>query len=121
MTQLSLDSQTWDLHFDETGDLLEVSGAAETSQNSRFRLQIIAGELFEDSRPGVPWLTDMVNPRVSIDAKKQILRSVILSTPGAVSLESLIVGVDQATAVAECTFSGTAQDGSTFSATINQG
>lgn len=121
MTQLALDSQSWDLQFDESGDLLEIEGAAETTQNSKFRLQIIAGELFEDSRPGVPWLTDMVDPRVSIDAKKQILRSVILSTPGAVSLESLIVGVDQANGLAECSFSGTAQDGTTFGATINQG
>lgn len=120
MTQLALSQETeWDVYFDDTGDLVEASGPVETTQNSKFRLQIIAGELFEDTRPGVPWLTDMVDPRVSIDTKKQILRSVILSTPGVESLDSLIIAVDDVTGTAECTFSGTATNGEAFSSRIN--
>lgn len=121
MTQIALqqDGEVWDIYFDESGDLVEASGALETTQNSKFRLQIIAGELFEDTRPGVPWLTDMVDPRVSIDDKKQILRNVILSTPGALSLERLDIAVDEASGTAEASFSGTAQNGETFSASIN--
>lgn len=112
MTQLALSAdEAWDLVFDDTGDLAEVSLAEETTQASKFRLQIIAGELFEDSRPGVPWLTDMVDPRVSIEARKQILRSVILASPGVISLDSLIVGVDNATGLATCIFKGTATNG----------
>ena len=121
MTQIALQQagDVWDVYFDESGDLVEASGAVETQQNSKFRLQIIAGELFEDTRPGVPWLTDMVDPRVSIDDKKQILRNVILSTPGALSLERLDIAVDEASGTAEASFSGTAQNGETFSASIN--
>lgn len=121
MTQIALQQtgEVWDVYFDESGDLIEASGAVETQQNSKFRLQIIAGELFEDTRPGVPWLTDMVDPRVSIDDKKQILRNVILSTPGALSLERLDIAVDEASGTAEASFSGTAQNGETFSASIN--
>ena len=121
MTQIALQQagDVWDVYFDESGDLVEASGAVETQQNSKFRLQIIAGELFEDTRPGVPWLTDMVDPRVSIDDKKQILRNVILSTPGALSLERLDIAVDEASGTAEASFSGAAQNGETFSASIN--
>ena len=121
MTQMALQQagDVWDVYFDDSGDLVEASGAVETQQNSKFRLQIIVGELFEDTRPGVPWLTDMVDPRVSIDDKKQILRNVILSTPGALSLERLDIAVDEATGTAEASFSGTAQNGETFSASIN--
>jgi hypothetical protein len=121
MTQIALlqAGEVWDVYFDESGDMVEASGAVETQQNSKFRLQIIAGELFEDTRPGVPWLTDMVDPRVSIDDKKQILRNVILSTPGALSLERLDIAVDEASGTAEASFSGTAQNGETFSASIN--
>lgn len=121
MTQIALQQagEVWDVYFDESGDIVEASGAVETQQNSKFRLQIIAGELFEDTRPGVPWLTDMVDPRVSIDDKKQILRNVILSTPGALSLERLDIAVDEASGTAEASFSGTAQNGETFSASIN--
>jgi hypothetical protein len=121
MTQIALQQvgEVWDVYFNESGDMVEASGAVETQQNSKFRLQIIAGELFEDTRPGVPWLTDMVDPRVSIDDKKQILRNVILSTPGALSLERLDIAVDEASGTAEASFSGTAQNGETFSASIN--
>jgi hypothetical protein len=121
MTQIALqqDGEVWDVYFNESGDMVEASGAVETQQNSKFCLQIIAGELFEDTRPGVPWLTDMVDPRVSIDDKKQILRNVILSTPGALSLERLDIAVDEASGTAEASFSGTAQNGETFSASIN--
>lgn len=121
MTQIALQQtgDVWDVYFDESGDLVEASGAVETSQNSKFRLQIIAGELFEDTRPGVPWLTDMVDPRVSIDDKKQILRNVILSTPGAKSLESIVIAVNETTGTAECTFSGTAINGEDFGSRIN--
>ena len=121
MTQIALqqDGEVWDVYFNESGDMVEASGAVETQQNSKFRLQIIAGELFEDTRPGVPWLTDMVDPRVSIDDKKQILRNVILSTPGALSLERLDIAIDEASGTAEASFSGTAQNGETFSASIN--
>lgn len=118
MTQLRLDPESWDVTFDETGDLQEVGGAEETTQASKFRLQILRGELFEDLRPGIPWLTDMVDPRISIDAKKQILRAAILASPGVVTLDSLVVGFDNVTGQASCTFTGTAQDGGTFGASV---
>jgi hypothetical protein len=118
LTQLALTGEDWDVYFDESGDLVEASGPQETTENSKFRLQIIAGELFEDERPGVPWLTDMVDPRVSIDAKKQILRAVILSTPGVQSLDSLTIGVDEVIGTAEVTFSGTATNGESFNTRV---
>lgn len=121
MTQLALsqDGDFWDVYFDESGDLVESSGAQEATENSKFRLQVILGEIFEDSRLGVPWLTDMVDPRVSIDAKKQILRRIILSTPNVETIDSLTIAVDETTGTAECTFSGTATDGEAFTASLN--
>lgn len=113
MTDLALD-ENWDLVFGDDGDLQMVSSAEETSQASRFRLQVVRGELFEDESLGVPWVTDMVDPQVSIDAKKQILRQTILSSPGAVSLTELVVTVDTQGRAAIGSFSGIAQDGETF-------
>jgi hypothetical protein len=118
LTQLALTGETWDVYFDDSGDLVEASGPQETTENSKFRLQIIAGELFEDERPGVPWLTDMVDPQVSIDAKKQILRAVVLSTPGIQSLDSLTIAVNDITGTAEVAFSGTANNGESFNTRV---
>ena len=81
-----------------------------TNQNSKFRLNIIAGEMFDDTRQGVPWLTDMVSPNVSIQAKKQILRSVILGTPGAISVDSMTMDVST-DGQASVKWTGTCQGG----------
>lgn len=100
------------------GDIATVSDAQEVSQNSKIRLQIILGEVYNDTRIGIPWLTDMVNTQVSINAKKQILRDVILSTPGARSLESLDVSVDDVTGLAVGTFAGTTENNEFFKGAI---
>lgn len=91
-------------------DFVIIDGPDMTNQNSRFRLNILAGEMFDDTRQGVPWLTDMVSPDVSIEAKKQIIRSVILGTPGAISIDSLTMEVSK-DGTAEVKWSGTCQGG----------
>lgn len=119
MSQIALSGE-WDVAFGDDGDMLEVEGPSETTQHSKFRLQIISSELFEDTRYGVPWLTDMVDPRVSNDAKSQILRSVILGSVGALSVDSLIISTDTVTSIASAVFTGTA-DGGQFGATATIG
>lgn len=119
MSDFRLNPSSWDIEFTEGGGIEIISGAVETTQNSKFRLQIIAGECFEDTRIGMPWLTDMVNPQISVAAKKQILRDTIMSTPNAVSLESLVVAFENTdNSLAICSFKGTASDGDEFTNTI---
>lgn len=115
-SDFQLDSQGWDLVV--TDDIALVENAAMTSQDSKFSLQLIQGEVFDDTRLGVPWLTDMVNPQVSIAARKQILRDTIMRTPGAVELTSLDVAVDNQTGIASCTFEGITDNGGIFGSSI---
>jgi hypothetical protein len=98
----------WDISF-SANDIDFSIDADEVSQNSKIRLQMIAGEQFDDARVGMPWLTDMVSPQVSILAKEQIIRQTILSTPNVLSLDSLNVEVDTVDGSATATFSGTTQ------------
>jgi hypothetical protein len=119
MSDFRLNTASWDIEFTADGDIEIIDGAVETTQNSKFRLQIIQGECFDDTRIGMPWLTDMVNPQVSVAAKKQILRNVIMSTPNAVSLDSLVIALENSdNSLAICTFKGTASDGAEFTNTI---
>lgn len=113
MQDFYLDPDSWDLFINADGDFVTINGPDMTTQNSRFRLQIIRGEMFDDTRQGVPWLTDMVSPDVSIQAKKQILRSVIMGTPGAISVDELSMTVAN-DGKATVKWSGTCQGG-TFS------
>lgn len=117
-SDLSLDSNSWDLVI--TDDISIVENAAMTSQDSKFSLQLIQGEVFDDTRLGVPWLTDMVNPQVSIAARKQILRDTIMRTPGAVELTSLDVAVDNQTGIASCTFEGITDNGGIFGSSVGE-
>ena len=99
-------------------DIVFVDDAAEVSQNSKIRLQMIQAEQFDDTRVGVPWLTDMVSPQVSLLAKEQIIRDTILSTPNARSLDSLKVSIDtDGEAIAE--FTGTTESLEFFGGTAS--
>ena len=115
MADFYLNPETWDIEFDNLGDIPIVTGPEETTQNSRFRTQIIAGEMFDDTRKGVPWLTDMVSPALTLEAKKRILERVILSTPGAVRLNYINISVDE-DGKATCDYEGVTVSGETFTA-----
>lgn len=114
---LKFSGEDFDLSFTDN-DVDFVLNAEEVSQNSQIRLQFIAGEQFDDTRIGMPWLTDMVNSQISIEDKKQIIRRTILSTPNVRTLDSLIVGVDDVTGIAEGTFTGTTISNEEFSGVI---
>lgn len=117
-SDLSLDSNSWDLVI--TDDIGIVENAAMTSQDSKFSLQLIQGEVFDDNRIGMPWLTDMVSPQVSIAAKKQIIRDIIMTTPGAIEITRLEVVVDNESGIASAVFEGITDNREGFSSSIGQ-
>ena len=118
---MSIDYSFTDDNFDMSftaNDIVFVGEAAEVSQNSQIRLQMIAGEQFDDTRVGMPWLTSMVDPQVSLLAKEQIIRKTILSTPNVQSLDSLKVSVDTLTGKAFGDFTGTTNSLESFGGSI---
>lgn len=117
-SDFELDNDGWDLVI--TDDIGIVENAAMTSQDSKFSLQLIQGEVFDDNRLGMPWLTDMVNPQVSIAAKKQIIRDIIMSTPGAIELTRLEVAVDNESGIASASFEGITDNGEVFGSSIGR-
>lgn len=119
MADFYLNPDSWDIEFTNTGDIEIIEGPRETNQNSKFRLQIIQGEMFDDTRQGMPWLTDMVNPAIDISAKKRIMERVILSTPGAISIDSMEIGVDSS-GLATAQWTGTCDNGLPFSGSTGE-
>lgn len=116
-TDLKFSGDSFDISFTDN-DVNFVVAADEVSQNSQIRLQFILGEQFNDTRIGMPWLTSMVDPQLSIEEKKQIIRRTILSVPNVRSLDSLVVGVDDITGLAEGTFTGTTDSLAEFAGII---
>lgn len=117
-SDLSLDSNSWDLVI--TDDIGIVENAAMTSQDSKFSLQLIQGEVFDDNRIGMPWLTDMVSPQVSIAAKKQIIRDIIMTTPGSIEITLLEVVVNNESGIASVVFEGITDNGEAFGSSIGR-
>ena len=117
-SDFELDSDGWDLVI--TDDIGIVENAAMTSQDSKFSLQLIQGEVFDDNRIGMPWLTDMVSPQVSIAAKKQIIRDIIMTTPGAIEITRLEVVVDNESGIASAVFEGITDNREEFGSSIGQ-
>ena len=115
-SDFELDSDGWDLVI--TDDIGIVENAAMTSQDSKFSLQLIQGEVFDDNRIGMPWLTDMVSPQVSIAAKKQIIRDIIMTTPGSIEITLLEVVVDNESGIASAVFEGITDNGEVFGSSI---
>lgn len=117
-SDFELDSDGWDLVI--TDDIGIVENAAMTSQDSKFSLQLIQGEVFDDNRIGMPWLTDMVSPQVSIAAKKQIIRDIIMTTPGAIEITRLEVAVDNESGIASAVFEGITDNREVFGSSIGR-
>lgn len=113
MTDFSLNTDG-DIYFDETGDMATVEGPEETAQAAQFRLLILRGELFEDTNLGVPWVTDMVDPAVDLETKKQIIRSTVLSAPGAAELTELKLSLDTDGSIMLGSFTGITTSGEEF-------
>ena len=117
-SDFELDSDEWDLVI--TDDIGIVENATMTSQDSKFSLQLIQGEVFDDNRIGMPWLTDMVSPQVSIAAKKQIIRDIIMTTPGAIEITRLEVVVDNESGIASAVFEGITDNREVFGSSIGR-
>ena len=116
-TDLKFSGDNFDLSF-SGNDIVFSKDAAEVSQNSQIRLQMIAGEQFDDTRVGMPWLTDMVSLQIDLATKEQIIRRTILSTPNVLSLDSLNVSVDTVAGTASAEFTGTTQTQEFFGGAI---
>lgn len=118
MATFKMNTDKWDIEFTPDGDIEILKGAEECTQDSRFRTQIIAGEMFDDTRKGVPWLTDMVSPALSLDGKKRILSKVILSTPNAVKLNFINISVNT-DGEAICDYEGVTTNNEPFGGLLN--
>ena len=116
-TDLNYSGDNFDISFVDN-DIVFANDAAEVSQNSQIRLQMIQGEQFDDTRIGVPWLTDMVNSQVNMETKEQIIRRTILSTPNVQSLDSLVVSIDTVSGKASAEFTGTTNSLESFGGAV---
>ncbi len=97
MADLKINETTGDLEIGADGDLIIVTGADAIRQHLRIRLQFFLGEWFLDRRLGVPYYEEILRKSPNLDVVTSILRDVIRSTPGVLSITSFVLDFDGVT------------------------
>lgn len=93
---LKLDS-TGDLEF-TNNDLVIVDGIDAIKQHLHMRLMTFLGEEFQDETRGVPWFTELLVKNPSFLVIGEILKNVILDTPGITDIISFVFDLSGRTA-----------------------
>ena len=83
--RLNLDDIDLETH---DGDLTLVANEYETPQSCQIRLLTIAGEQFDNTAVGIPWMHLMSDSGVSENVKRALLVREILQTPGVKKLDA---------------------------------
>ena len=88
--QLALETSTWDLHLDRTGNIATLSDAvALLSQRIQCRLQTFRGECFLDRSVGVPYFSEIMKKNPDLGRIRSLLAAVIAGVEGAKKVLSL--------------------------------
>lgn len=80
----------------EGGQLVLVTGIEAIRQELVVRLRWFRGEWFLDRRTGVPWFQRIIGHRTALRIVEQIIRNVILSTPGIEAITTFTLAHDNA-------------------------
>jgi len=104
--------------LDSTGDIdvtansiSTVTGAAAITQHLRVRMQMFLGEWFLDETLGVPWFRDVLIKSPSAIVINEMLKNVILDTPGIIGILTFNFEIDTPSRLATLEFSCLSQEG----------
>lgn len=107
-----------DLQLDDDGDLLLTNNALTLTegteairQHLQTRFRLFLGEWFLDTDAGVPWFTDVLVKRPSFAVVSELLKSVILETPGVLELTEFSFDFDGPTREATLEFQCLSSEG----------
>lgn len=95
----------------ENNNLLIVEGKDFVAQNLGQRLRTLLGECELDTELGVPYIEDIFGKRRQQSVIENILKDVILTTPGVISLDRFDLSFDESTRALTADFSVTSDDG----------
>lgn len=108
-----------DLELDGNGNLVFVTGAAETAQRIDLSLSTFEGEWSFDTTFGVDWLGSVFVKGVDVSTVNAIVRAVIESKPGVTRILSFEGAVDDATRIYGSSFTALFDDGSTIEGSLS--
>lgn len=91
----AVDPDTGELLFDETGDIVFVSGVAAVRQELDSNLSLVRGEWFLDASAGIPLFEDVLKKAPSLATVEAAYRAAIMATEGVRSILSFSLKLDR--------------------------
>lgn len=95
----------------DNNSLVMIDGLSAIRQHMTIRFQIFLGEWFLDLRIGVPWFRDILIKNPSFNVVQEILKGVILDTPGAIQIITFDFGYTNNSREVSLEFSALTTDG----------
>jgi hypothetical protein len=80
-------SQDWDIGLDERGNLAIFDGAEALAQDAASAIRLFKGELWFDTRPGVPYFESILGKRPALSFIRARFVAAALRVPGIVRAE----------------------------------
>jgi len=107
-----------DIALDADGDVDVVNnsiylndGLEAIRQHMQIRFQLFLGEWFLDEEAGVPWFRDVLIKNPSFVVVQEILKTVVLDTPGVIELLAFDFSYDAKVREANLSFQALTTDG----------
>lgn len=107
MSQMRVDASTGDL-VREGGSFVRVTGLEEVAQHVRVRLRLFAGEVITNLTLGTRYFGLIFEPGTPPERVEGEITSVIIGTPGVVSVDDIDLEVDNETRRGTVDWDGTA-------------
>ena len=85
MKTLLLDTETWDLCLDANGNIAVASEPYAIAQDVASAIKTFSGELYFDTAQGIPYFSQILGARPSLQLIKAHMERVALTVPGVVS------------------------------------
>lgn len=85
MSSFQLNQESGDFEITDNA-LTLTTGAEAIRQHLQCRFRLFLGEWFLDTSQGVPWFTEILKKQQTFSVVREILKKVILETPGVISI-----------------------------------
>lgn len=92
MNTLLLDTQTWDLITDANGNIAMASDPYSIAQDVASAIRLFQSEQWYDTRPGVPYLGNILGQRPPLQYIKTQIEKAALTVPEVVTARCLFAG-----------------------------
>ncbi|RWG53345.1 MAG: hypothetical protein EOQ64_24280 [Mesorhizobium sp.] len=90
MKTLLLDTDTWDLVADASGNIAVADEPYALAQDAASAIRLFAGELYYDTTQGIPYFDQVLGKAPPVSLMKAYFNRAALTVPGVVSSQTFI-------------------------------